>query len=42
MLVLPVRARSFLGRLFHHSVTAQVLAQVTVPVLLLPTEEAPA
>ena len=37
LLVLPVRPRSFLGRLFHRSVTAQVLATCPVPVLLLPT-----
>ena len=36
LLVLIARPRSFLGRLFHHSVTAQVLRGCPVPVLLLP------
>jgi nucleotide-binding universal stress UspA family protein len=36
MLVLIARPRSFLGHLFHRSVTAQVLRHATVPVLLLP------
>ncbi|TGE23887.1 universal stress protein [Hymenobacter aquaticus] len=36
VLVLIARPRSFLGRLFHQSVTAQVLRHATVPVLLLP------
>jgi nucleotide-binding universal stress UspA family protein len=38
LLVLIARPRSFLGRLFHHSVTAQVLRRSRVPVLLLPAE----
>ncbi|AHJ97527.1 universal stress protein [Hymenobacter swuensis] len=38
LLVLITRPRSFLGRLFHHSVTAQVLRRSRVPVLLLPAE----
>ena len=38
LLILLVRPRSFLGRLFHRSVTAQVLRTCPVPVLLLPTE----
>ena len=36
MLVLIARPRSFLGRLFHHSVTAEVLRHSPVPVLLVP------
>jgi nucleotide-binding universal stress UspA family protein len=36
LLVLVARPRSFLGRLFHRSVTAQVLRRSQVPVLLLP------
>ncbi len=38
LLILIARPRSFLGRLFHRSVTAQVLRGCPVPVLLLPTE----
>lgn len=38
LLVLIARTRSFLGRLFHRSVTAQVLRHTPVPVLLLPVE----
>lgn len=38
-LVLIARPRSFSGRLFHISVTAQVLRLSLVPVLLLPVEE---
>ncbi|WBA43019.1 universal stress protein [Hymenobacter canadensis] len=38
LLVLIARPRSFLGRLFHRSVTAQVLRSSPVPVLLLPVE----
>ena len=38
LLVLIARPRSFLGRLFHRSVTAQVLRHTPVPVLLLPAE----
>ena len=42
LLVLIARPRSFVGRLFHSSVTAQVLRLSPVPVLLLPaTDEAP-
>ena len=42
LLVLIARPRSFLGRLFHSSVTAQVLRLSSVPVLLLPaTAKAP-
>ena len=37
LLVLIARPRSFLGRLFHSSVTAQVLRLSPVPVLVLPT-----
>lgn len=40
LLVLIVRSRSFLGRLFHHSITAQVLRRCRIPVLLLPAEAA--
>ncbi|RFP64990.1 universal stress protein [Hymenobacter lapidiphilus] len=36
LLVLIARPRSFLGRLFHRSITAQVLRDCPVPVLLLP------
>lgn len=36
LLVLITRPRSFLGGLFHHSVTAEVLRHSRVPVLLLP------
>ena len=39
LVVLIARPRSFLGELFHHSVTAQVLLHSTVPVLVLPAEE---
>jgi nucleotide-binding universal stress UspA family protein len=38
LLVLIARPRSFWGRLFHRSVTAQVLRGCPVPVLLLPAE----
>ena len=36
--VLLARRRSVLGRLFHHSVTAQVLLHSEIPVLVLPAE----
>ncbi|MBD2721043.1 universal stress protein [Hymenobacter armeniacus] len=36
LLILIARPRSFLGRLFHRSITAQVLRRSPVPVLLLP------
>ena len=36
--VLLARRRSVLGRLFHHSVTAQVLLHSELPVLVLPAE----
>ena len=39
LLVLIARPRSFLGELFHHSVTAQVLLHSAVPVLVLPAIE---
>ncbi|SNC66526.1 Nucleotide-binding universal stress protein, UspA family [Hymenobacter gelipurpurascens] len=39
MLVLIARPHSFLGHLFHRSVTSQVLRQCQVPVLLLPAKE---
>ncbi len=38
LLVLIARPRSFLGGLFHRSVTAAVLRHCAVPVLLLPAE----
>ena len=38
LLVLIARPRSFLNRLFHESVTAQILRRSPVPVLLLPAE----
>ncbi|MCI1188630.1 universal stress protein [Hymenobacter sp. DH14] len=39
LLILVARPRSFLGRLFHRSITAQVLRRCQVPVLLLPAED---
>lgn len=39
LLVLLARRRSFLGQLFHRSVTAQVLRRAPLPVLLLPVAE---
>ena len=39
LLVLIARPRSFLGELFHRSVTAAMLRHCSVPVLLLPAEE---
>lgn len=39
LLVLLARRRSFLGQLFHRSVTARVLRQAQLPVLLLPVAE---
>lgn len=39
LLLLIARPRSFLGRLFHRSVTAQVLQRCRKPLLLLPVEE---
>ncbi|MDB5271425.1 MAG: hypothetical protein JWP58_4465 [Hymenobacter sp.] len=39
LVVLIARPRSFLGRLFHRSVTAQVISRSQKPVLLLPAEE---
>lgn len=38
LVVLVARPRSFLGRRFHHSVTAEVLRRSPVPVLLIPAE----
>jgi nucleotide-binding universal stress UspA family protein len=38
LLVLVARPRSFLGRLFHRSVTAQLVRHSAIPVLLLPVE----
>ena len=38
LVVLIARPRSFLGRRFHHSVTAEVLRRSPVPVLLIPAE----
>jgi nucleotide-binding universal stress UspA family protein len=39
LLVLIARPRSFLGNLFHRSVTADVLRHTRVPVLLVPAEQ---
>ena len=39
LVALIARPRSFLGRLFHHSVTAQVLLHSSIPVLMLPAME---
>ncbi|MCB2407010.1 universal stress protein [Hymenobacter lucidus] len=39
LVVLIARPRSFLGQLFHHSVTAQVLLHSPIPVLVLPATE---
>ncbi|MCB2379216.1 universal stress protein [Hymenobacter sp. BT635] len=39
LVVLIARPRSFWGQLFHHSVTAQVLLQSRIPVLVLPAAE---
>lgn len=39
VVALIARPRSFLGRLFHRSVTAQVLLHSPIPVLLLPATE---
>ena len=38
VVVLLARRRSVLGRLFHHSVTAQVLLHSEIPVLVLPAD----
>jgi nucleotide-binding universal stress UspA family protein len=38
LLVVVARPHSLLGSLFHHSVTAQLLQESPIPVLLLPTE----
>lgn len=38
LLILLARPRSFLGQLFHRSITAQVLRHAQVPVLLVPAE----
>ncbi|WP_165768314.1 universal stress protein [Hymenobacter amundsenii] len=39
LVVLIARPRSFLGKLFHRSVTARVLLHSTVPVLILPATD---
>ena len=39
MVALVARPRSFLSRLFHRSVTAQVLLHSAIPVLVLPATE---
>ena len=39
MVIVIARQRSYLGDLFHRSVTAQVLLHSTVPVLVLPARE---
>ena len=36
LIVLIARPRSFLGKLFHHSVTAEILMHSSLPVLVLP------
>ncbi|WP_303312528.1 universal stress protein [Hymenobacter sp. BT730] len=41
LILLIARQRSYLGELFHRSVTAQVLQHTPVPVLLLPAVEMP-
>jgi nucleotide-binding universal stress UspA family protein len=38
LVMVIARPRSFLGKLFHHSVTAQVLLHSAVPVLVLPAQ----
>ncbi|UOQ96508.1 universal stress protein [Hymenobacter sp. 5317J-9] len=38
LVVLIARRRSFMGNLFHHSVTAQVMLESKLPVLVLPAE----
>jgi nucleotide-binding universal stress UspA family protein len=42
LLVLLARPRSYLGELFHRSITAQVLHRSSIPVLLLPVAESAA
>jgi hypothetical protein len=39
MVVVLARSRSYLGELFHHSVTAEVLRRSPVPVLAVPAAE---
>ena len=39
MVMVIARPRSFLGKLFHRSVTAQVLLHSTLPVLVVPATE---
>ena len=39
IIALVARPRSFLSRMFHHSVTAQVLLHSVIPVLVLPATE---
>ena len=39
MLVVVARRHTLLGSLFHRSVTAQLIAQSTIPVLVLPAED---
>jgi nucleotide-binding universal stress UspA family protein len=39
VLVVVARRHSLLGSLFHHSVTAQLLRESPIPVLLLPAED---
>ena len=39
MLVLVARRHSLLGSLFHRSVTARLLREIPIPVLILPAEE---
>ena len=39
LLVVVARRHSFLGSLFHHSVTAQLIGQSPIPVLVLPADD---
>ncbi|MGY2132501.1 universal stress protein [Hymenobacter sp. HD11105] len=41
LLIIVARSRTYLGELFHRSVTAQVLGNCTVPILILPVQETP-
>lgn len=41
LVVVLARTRSYLGELFHRSITAQLLASSPVPVLVVPVEEGP-
>jgi nucleotide-binding universal stress UspA family protein len=39
LLIVVARSRTYLGELFHRSVTAQVLGNSPVPILILPVQE---